>query len=387
MYRFERAANCRELLDNVSLWDSLAGDWPLRLAAWLGTWWDHFGDLDRSFFIVARDDNDSVRGILPLYRETPHRNLLRFVGQGLACSDGLSVLSAAHDAESIGFEMGYWFATHRDCAKQWQLMDLDGVIAGDQGMIAFAKGLSAGGASIHVQSRMHTWFKPVTDSWEDYLSSLSKPRRRSTKKLAAKIDETPSLSRHVSVDQTELRSDLDAMIDLHQRRWNALGQPGSFADPLFREFIHDSASRFMRCGRLRMQSLRLDGEVIAGELQMSGVDGALTVYSTGMNTQFAALEPGRIMSIETIRHAYQNALPGIDYLRGDEPYKAQLGAEPRRIARLRVVPGTAWGRLHHAAWKGAFELKQWARRRKGSEPIVVLPSLATGTVAPPLLAE
>lgn len=387
MYRFERASDCRALLENGRLWDSLAGDSPLRQTAWLGSWWDHFGDRERSFFIVARDENYEVRAILPLCSDAPQHGSLRFVGQGEACSDGLSLLCAAADADSVGFEMGYWLATHATDGERWNLMDLDGVIAGDRAMIALTKGLSAGGASIHVQSRMNTWFKSTTDSWEAYLSNLSKPRRRSTKRLATKIDDTPGLSRHVSGDEAELRSDLNAMIQLHQHRWREAGQPGSFADPMFQEFIHDSAKRFLQRGRLRMQTLRRDGEVIAGELQMVGSDGALTIYSTGMNTQFAALEPGRVMTIETLRHAYQHSLPGIDYLRGDEAYKAQLGAEPRRIARLRVVPGTAWGRLNHAAWKSAFEFKQWARRRKGSEPIVVLPGLENQPIVSPSLAQ
>ncbi|MGV3482942.1 MAG: GNAT family N-acetyltransferase [Planctomycetaceae bacterium] len=382
MYRIERAQNSAALLGNPDLWDALAGNSPFRQSAWLDAWWHHFGDDERAFFIVARDPIGEINGILPLYSSRPNGGSLRFVGDGQACSDGLSVLCAPADAESVGFEMGHWLATQAASGEnRWNLMDLDGVIAGDAAMISLMRGLTEGGAAVHTQSRMHTWFKPTTDSWEQYLSTLSKPRRRSTRKLSQRIDETLGLSRHVSQTETELQCDLDSMIELHQRRWIEAGHAGSFADPLFRSFIHESARRFLRAGRLRMQTLRHHDKVIAGELQMICTDGTITIYSTGMDTQSAAMEPGRIMTIETLRYAYEQGSPGIDYLRGDEPYKAQLGAQPRRVARLRIVPGTARGRLQLAAWKGAFELKQWARRQTGSDPVVVLPGLAIDTTA------
>ncbi len=376
MYHIERAARGRDFIENVALWDSLAGDSPLQQSAWLGTWWDHFGDDSRSYFLVARDENNIVRGILPLYAGGNRGRVLRFVGDGLACSDGLSVLCAAADARSVGNEMGAWLATH--CASGedgWSLLDLDGVIAGDIAMVALVDGLTAAHATVHAESRMHTWFKSTSDTWDTYLSALSKPRRRSTRSLANRIDETPEMSLNISENESELYRDLDAMIELHQARWNDLGQPGSYANSEFRSFIHESAIRFLQQGRLRMQTLRLHDEVIAGELQMIGTDRAITIYSTGVNMHHADLEPGRILTVATIRHAYQNSSPGIDYLRGDEAYKGHLGAKPKRIARLRVVPPTALGRIQHAAWKGAFEVQQWARKRKGSEPIVVMPSL------------
>lgn len=378
MYTFERAANCRELIENRPLWDSLAGDSPFRQASWLSPWWNHFGNDERAFFVVAKNDTGVVCGLLPMYTSGSFGEVLRFVGSGQACSDGLSILCASNDADALGLEMGHWLASIAGQRPDgWHRLDLDGVIAGDQAMISLVQGLTEAGACAHMQSRMHTWFQPTTESFEHYISTLSKSRRRLMRKLSERIDESPELSCHISQTDEELRSDLNAMIELHQRRWNDAGHAGSFADPKFREFIHDSARRFRQDGLLRMATLRHNEQVISGELQMFGGDGAIAGYSMGMDMSFAEIKPGRIMDVETIKYAYQHSLPGIDYLRGDEPYKAELRALPRRLVRLRIASNTTGARLHHAAWKGVFEATQWVRRKRGSEPIVVLPSLRT----------
>ncbi len=376
MFRFEIAADYRLLWQDAAVWNSLAGAAPFRQTHWLASWWDHFGDCFQPYCVVARDSAGTIRGLLPLYRSANARGVLRFVGDGEACSDGLSILCRDEDADCLGEELGAWLsvmAAHREWG--WSLLDLDGIVAGDLAMIAFSRGLAGSGAATHAQSRMHTWFKPTTGTWDQYLASLKNKHRRQTRQTDERIDQTPGLQRRLATDEASVRTDLDAMIELHQQRWNDAGEPGTYANPRFREFIHAAAGAFWRAGKLRMASLAIDGKMIAGELHLIGGDGAISLYSTGVDRAHGDLGPGRMMNIETMKYAHANSLPGIDFLRGDERYKSTLLAQPKRLIRLRVVPNSAWSRAQHAAWKTGFEIKQWVRRKRGSEPIVVLPGL------------
>ncbi len=376
MYRFERAANGDQWRDHGTLWDDLAGNSPFRQSDWLLNWWEHFGSDENSYFVIARDEQGDVRGILPLYKSGLHGSVLRFVGDGNACSDGLSVLCRPEDASQIGREMGQWLASIAgDRYDGWSLLDMDGIIEGDQAMIALAQGLKDGGAAAHAQSRMSTWFKATTDTWEDYLKKLSSQERRKTRRFSEKIDGTPELSRFSPQSESDVRETLDAFIQVHQRRWNEVGQPGSYAEPKFREFVHDVAQAFYRKGKLRLATVRLNDQMIGGDFQLIGSDGTLFGYSTGMDTRYSDLKTGHIMNVETLLYAYKHKSPGVDYMRGDEPYKARLTAEPRRLIRLRIVPNSAWSRLQHHAWLKGFELAQWVRRKRGSQPVTVLPNL------------
>ena len=84
------------------------------------------------------------------------------------------------------------------------------------------------------------------------------------------------------------------------------------------------------------------------------------------------LEPGRILMVETIKHMYEKSLSGIDYMRGDEPYKKRMAATPRRALNVRIAAPNWWPKLRHAAWWTGFEVKQWIRRRTGRTPAVVV---------------
>jgi CelD/BcsL family acetyltransferase involved in cellulose biosynthesis len=376
MYRIERAARSRELLDNTLLWDSLAGANPFRQLAWLRTWWDYFGDESFAYFVVARDDAGKVVGILPMHTSRKRPGVLRFVGQGEACSDGLSVLCDSANAEAIGREIGHWLTDQANAPEnRWTSLDLDGVVSGDRAMIGLTQGLAEGGAWIDIQSRMHAWFKATTGSLEEHLTQLGRSRRRAARWLIKTLEQDPTLTITVASSASELRADLNTMIELHQRRWTEVGKAGSFANPLFRDFTHDSAFEFLMQGRLRMCSLKRNDCIIAGAMQLIAGDDSLAIYSTGVDMQFADIEPGNLLNMHTLQYAYRHSLPGVDYLRGDEPYKAQLMATPRRIARMIVSPATTRGRIRHTAWRGTFEFSQWVRQHRGGDPIAVLPNL------------
>jgi CelD/BcsL family acetyltransferase involved in cellulose biosynthesis len=61
------------------------------------------------------------------------------------------------------------------------------------------------------------------------------------------------------------------------------------------------------------------------------------VYNSGMDPRFAALSPGRVLLGEVLRRAHAHGLSHLDFLRGDEAYKHQLGAVPRFIVRATVT--------------------------------------------------
>ena len=376
MFRIERATDAKSIIDNAAQWNALAGDCPFRESSWLGSWWNHFGRQEDAYLLTAKDSNDQLCGVLPLHMSSWHRGRLQFIGQGEACSDGLSVLCHPDVASTIGYEMGHWLASHADHRENgWSSIDLDGVIAGDQAMIGLLRGLSEGGAWTEVQSRMHTWFKPTTDTWDDFLVLLGRSRRRTARQLTAKLIDAPEFRCTTTSTLDDLPHDLAEMIRLHQTRWNAAGERGSFASERFRHFIFDAATDFFKRDRLRLVSLYHRDTLIASALQMIAANRALAVYSIGVDMTKPELNPGNLLNMETLQHAYEQRLPGIDYLRGDERYKSRLTAKPRRLTRVLVTPGTTMGRVQYAARRGTFELTQWLRRKRGSEPVTVLPAL------------
>ncbi len=377
MFRIEISQDIQSLFADEDCWNKLAGGVPFRETSWLRPWWNHFGTPGEAYVVIAKDDDGVTRGILPLFRSADCHRHLEVVGGGQACSDHASILVQRDDVAEVARSMAEYLADHAsDSQWGWDTISIDGVVDGDQPMAEFSKAIEEAGAALHAQSRMSTWFKPSDDSWDEHLKHFGKTQRRKMRRWSERIDKTDGLEKSIVDRLDDVQDALDSLIDMHQRRWNAEGEPGSYADAEFAAFVRDSADDFFRRGRLYLPTLSMDDKVIGGELHFIGGDNRLYCYSSGYDIDSAELEPGRILCVETLLELYRRDLAGIDYLRGDEPYKKRMAATPTRIFHLRVIAPTLLPRLRHAAWCAGFELKQWVRRHTGRKPIEVASTLA-----------
>ena len=373
MYEIVRTNDLASLFAQPELWNRLAGGVPFRETSWLATWWQHFGGDREPFVLVARDRDQVVRGILPLYFDHhASGRTLRMVGDGVAFSDYVSILCEKEHSHDVAVAMGTFLADSNSGENHWNLIDIDGVVVDDAAMITLANTLMKLGGTVHAQSRMHTWFRPVKENWEEHLKLFSKTQRRKMRRWSEKVDKIDGLAKHNVTSADQVGTTLDSLIELHQRRWASVGEPGSFADPKFRSFIHDCVADFYVRGRLHLPTLTYDDAIISGELHFIGGDQRLYCYSSGYDIDQAELEPGRILVVETLLDLYRNNWAGIDFLRGDEPYKKRMSAEATRVLRLRIAAASLVPQLKQAAWSAGFEMKQWARRRTGRNPIVVV---------------
>ncbi len=385
MFEIEVTAKPEALLADTSAWDSLSRGVPFRESSWLGPWWTRLGGENEAYLIVARDGDRRVRGLLPLYRRSATGNdrTLGIMGDGDACSDHVSVLAHDSDVADVAKSIGQFLASHSASPSLgWDLLDMDGVVEGDVGMMALMCELQSAQATIHATSRMSTWIKPADESWDAHLKHFSKTERRKHRRMREKIGPDGLFQHHLPQTEEEVRVLVGQLIEMHQQRWTEVGESGSYADSSFRDFIHDSAQRFHQCGRLHLNSLAYEGKTAAAELNLVGTDGMIYSFSSGFDTDQAELEAGRYLRVQTLCYLYENSLKGIDFMRGDEVYKQRCTTESRRVMRLRVAAPTIVPRLRHAAWCTGFEFKQWMRRKTGRQPVVVLDvTAAPGVVA------
>ncbi|MEX0824922.1 MAG: GNAT family N-acetyltransferase, partial [Pirellulaceae bacterium] len=353
------------------------------------SWWEIFGPGHDAYVITVRRPDGSLAAILPLYRvRTKGTVSLVSMGGGVTCTDHVSLLTApGEDTAAIGETMGRWLAQVASSPKEgWDFLHLDGVVAENRSVTAFARGLRQEGAALHGCSRMNLWFLPVGDrTWDDYLAEMNRHDRRKNRKRGKMVDETPGLELVIPQTETSVANTLETIIELHQRRWNAEQEPGSFSGAAMCQFIHRAAQSLFQRGQLRLPTLYLNGQAIAGEIQIVGRDRVLYCYSSGMDTKFRDLEPGRIIQAETMKYAHSRHLTGVDMMRGDEPYKARLHCQPYPLIQLRAVAPRILPRLQHAAWRTGFEVKQWMRRKTGRSPLATFD--LTVPISPLLVAD
>jgi CelD/BcsL family acetyltransferase involved in cellulose biosynthesis len=169
---------------------------------------------------------------------------------------------------------------------------------------------------------------------------------------------------HLVTDPTEFDVVWETLIDLHQRRRKSLGEPGCFASPTWAAFHRDVARALLDEGALRLSWLELDGIPAAAEYHLAG-SRTTFAYQGGVDPTRLDEEPGRLSTIRVIQHALAEGHARMDFLRGDEPYKAHWRAELRATWRWQAAAPRTWANVRRQTWAGARRVGRLARQVAG----------------------
>ena len=106
-----------------------------------------------------------------------------------------------------------------------------------------------------------------------------------------------------------------------------LDRPGMEA--FFREMTATMAAE----GMLRFYFLTFDGEAVASVLNFD-LGGQLYMYNSGYDPAYSHYAVGLMSKTLLIKDAIENGRRCVDFLRGDESYKYDLGGKDQQVYRL-----------------------------------------------------
>jgi CelD/BcsL family acetyltransferase involved in cellulose biosynthesis len=226
-----------------------------------------------------------------------------------------------------------------DHPAPWDVVDLRRFRCGDPAADALAEALGArtGRGWTVVREREEVCpvvtFEPGAD-FEALLGTLDKKERHEVRRKLRRAESAGEVSLVRSADPV---ADLDAFVDLHQKRWGAEGLfPATAGGDQSRTFFRRLFELLGRDGTFQLHFLTVDGRRIAAGVWFEDAD-AWYLYNAGVDPEARELSPGVLMSATAIRAAIAAGRRRFDYLRGDEPYKYEWGALDEPIQRLLVV--------------------------------------------------
>jgi CelD/BcsL family acetyltransferase involved in cellulose biosynthesis len=191
-------------------------------------------------------------------------------------------------------------------------------------------------------------------SWEAYLSSFSSHGRAAIRRKERKLYREHDV---VLTDygQGRLEEGLHHFQDLHALHWGSKG--GVFADPAMRRLHRSFAASLAERGQLWLVTLDLDGTPTAAWYGFSLGD-TVYHYQSGRDPRWDRDRVGTVLMGLMIRRAIERGYRRVDFLRGEEPYKAEWTQTSRPCYEVVVIrPG----------WRGMVpRALDWiARRRSG----------------------
>ena len=340
-----------ELRPTLAAWDELVQRRPMRSPAWMLNWWNHYTNASRELCVLWFHASDELVGVAPLFRESiGNKRVYRLLGSGDVCTDHTTWFARGGYEQAVGKAVAQYFM---DCEPGSRL-HLEAVDSEDAALAATESRLREMGALVRGTPTLDCWRLELPETWEDYLQMLSKShRKRCRRLLRSYFDAGRIVVRHAQ--EENLEAVWQSFLELHAVRWGDRQRPaGAFSPPRFQRFHQDLTRQLLGRGQLRLCLLELDGQPVAAEYQFFDHD-TLYAYQSGMTAETDG-QPGNLSLIATIQFALERGLKRLDFLRGNEPYKAHWRATPQACRDLRVWPKGIAGRFEI----GVLEAKRFA---------------------------
>jgi CelD/BcsL family acetyltransferase involved in cellulose biosynthesis len=360
--KVERLCTLEELEAIRPVWNQLAGDSPFRQWQWLHSWWQAFSTEGELYVLQVVDSAGQVIGIAPWYleRSLTQGRRIRQLGSGRACSDYQSVLVQPEHESAVAETLADWLLSAGQLPQhRWDELDLEASAEDDSPMSLLADCLRHRDLTVDWRPQLTCWGVPLPDDWDAFVRSRSSSskRRRLARLKRLYVDTGRAVLR-----RAETREEVDCFfgkfVELHQRRWAGTSETGCFADSRFTRFLHQAAGHFSAVKQLELTQLYIDGRLAAANCCFVSRD-CCSVYQCGMDPAEAEHQPGWLLNVLLLRNLMERGFRYCDYLRGDERYKRDLEAIPRRQRHLRVAAPRSLARLRHQAWVTKDWLRQW----------------------------
>lgn len=313
---------------------------------WLGAWWQAFRKAKQLHALVFRDTGGVVVGLVPLYiqqiRSTvlPRLNELRFVGDGTTDSDNLDLIVMPGYEQQVALEL----LRHLNRTTGWDVCRFNVMPSDSATATAVLRSLHS--ATLKYESSTSAWSSiELPGSFEEYLQGLSAKERKKIGNLSRRLEGRYEvrLSRCTNVE--ELPGYLETLFHLHQKRWQARGKPGAFANPERRCFYYRMAEEFLKRGWLVFWRLELDGIPVASQF---GFQYRGTVYALqeGFDPDYSADSVGYLLRSYSIRKLIEAGLRRYDFLAGQERSKLRWNCLNGNYVNLAVARRATRGSIY-----------------------------------------
>jgi CelD/BcsL family acetyltransferase involved in cellulose biosynthesis len=286
--------------------------------------------LTPEWIAVARE-HDSAEAVTLAVGDAPHgiaalaRDLdgtLRFAGGEL--TDEQDVVAPAGQERSVATAVADWIAAERPRRIRLEFVPEDAPT-----LEAIAEVLGAHGYQVE-RSRLITSPRlGLPHEFEAYVQGLGKKERHELRRKIRRLENATRATFRWTTD-AERGATLDRFFALHRL---SRGEKADFMTPSVERFFRDIADTLAPLGRLRLGVLRAHDQD-AAVLFAFAYRGTLALYNAAYDPALASLSIGIVSHAWAIREAIAERLDTYDLLRGDEPYKYDLGATDRWLGKL-----------------------------------------------------
>lgn len=323
------------LATSAADWDALAPAWSLLQARasplagafttpqFQSAWWSAF-DGDRQIDLRAVHDGEELIGVLPLMRRDGR---VRLIGDSDVC-DYMDIV-AAPDREA---DVVRALLDHLDDSGATDL-ELPGLPPDSCALSLLPDAAAARGWAVQSEPEALCPIIALAPDWDGYLAGIKTRHRREVRRKMRNLLDGGATVALDALDQPDAIT--QALPHFLTLMASSRGDKAEFLTDRMSNFFHALVDRMAPANLLRLYLFRIDGKPVAGVLCFLA-DGELQMYNSGYDPQYKELSVGLASKVFIVRDAIERGLQRVNFLRGDEAYKFQLGARATTVTRLRL---------------------------------------------------
>lgn len=295
---------------------------PFVTPAWQRVWLKHFQGERRLRVLTARD-GERLIGVAPFLCEGERAEL---VGHYSICDYMDVVITPGSEVSCLASVL------RQLAADGTTTVELRGLrAAGTTLEAAKAAGAETGYRAEQAEEALSPCIE-LPGTWDEYLGTLSKKDRHELRRKLRRLEGAGGeVELRVVTGPAAAAELLDTLFQLMRvsshHKEEFLQRAGMEA--FFREMVPTMAAE----GMLRFYVLTFDGQPVASVLNFD-LGGQLYMYNSGYDPAYSRYAVGLMSKAMLVKDAIAYGRTCVDFLRGDESYKYDLGGKDQRVYRL-----------------------------------------------------
>ncbi len=250
---------------------------------------------------------------------------IRFAGGEL--TDEQDVIAAPAEGHTAAVAVARWIADERPPRVLLEYVPDD-----TPTLDVFAAALAASGYRVERERLVTSPRVALAESFDAYVQGLGKKERHELRRKLRRFEGVPGTGFRWA-EERERPAVLDRFFALHRL---SKGDKAAFMTGETERFFRDVSDALAPLGRLRLGVVSAHGED-AAVLFGFAYGHTLALYNAAYDPALSSLSLGIASHAFAIRDAIAQGFRVYDLLRGDEPYKYDLGAVDRWLWRLEAT--------------------------------------------------
>ena len=289
---------------------------------WQQVWLDVFDQHERARFLTVRDGGRLV-GLASLLVAGER---VSFLGDPNICDYMDFLLTPGKEEDILAAILDALLADGR------RELDLWGLRADSPALALLPSLAERRGLAVQIEDEAVCPQLELPPTWDAYLQSLGGKNRHELRRKMRRLEKTAGpMEFRVLCSPQEFEEGMDDFLRLMTLKSDKA------------QFMTEEMERFFRRVGVAMaeESLgglymfELDGRRVASTFCFEDPSETL-IYNSGYDPQYAYLSVGLISKATCLRHAIEDGRKWLDFLRGGEPYKYDLGGKDLHVFRCLI---------------------------------------------------